>query len=682
MHGKGKSGSKFQAIRKQIMVALPTAPPPGPSTFVVNCLQALLLVEPPFDEGLSHLLISALGQLDPSKRPAYDAVVARGLAASLFYKAVARNVHLEPRIMVKLPVVFDFQLKDVGGAMSFQELGDESKTSVARALIESCVVDLIKTRSYKSAVTLLQQFNLQKCDSQDFVITMATDGHADLAGQWAAYLGKDMLKFLVHRCTEMGEFKIAYKVVQCYKLEEDFPDAYHLYRQSSIRKLVSKGLWDIAVSIAEEDPQLVDYLLTLALEDGDAVKIAEICERFKLDHVPLSLATEPGCWNNDNHFMQLDSLISVENIHWIDSPEGLSFAARYLSGVTIVGIDCEWKADRIKGFGRNKVSILQVASSERVFIFDLITLSKENQCALNSCIKAVFHAPNIIKLGYAVHNDLERLVHSYQEIECFRTCESVLDLQKVAGKRTKGGLSGLAKSVLGRYLDKKTRFSDWEGRPLSQRQLHYAALDAVVLLPIYDHMSSVPSISKSDGWKSPLMSFRVTSKFKKQYDADAMSCQTAMDLPISVCASHEDLVSASCELVGLPIPGLLKSELLEITQAAQLPPPVYKATCIGPLSAVIYHCTVKVAGTTFSGCPAFTKKDAESSAAKVALTNLDGDAYITKQNRKASCSYSLRPKTLYCPSSAYVHFLPKRYLSSIIARMVQRGVYFNVYSKI
>jgi hypothetical protein len=52
-------------------------------------------------------------------------------------------------------------------------------------------------------------------------------------------------------------------------------------------------------------------------------------------------------------------------------------------------------------------------------------------------------------LGYAVHNDFERLLHSYKEVEAFRVCESVLDLQKVFDKEAnKGGLSGLAKVIM------------------------------------------------------------------------------------------------------------------------------------------------------------------------------------------------------------------------------------------
>jgi hypothetical protein len=46
------------------------------------------------------------------------------------------------------------------------------------------------------------------------------------------------------------------------------------------------------------------------------------------------------------------------------------------------------------------------------------------------------------------------------------------------------GLSSLCVAVLGKPLDKSTRMSDWAARPLSDRQTHYAALDAAVLVAI------------------------------------------------------------------------------------------------------------------------------------------------------------------------------------------------------
>lgn len=50
------------------------------------------------------------------------------------------------------------------------------------------------------------------------------------------------------------------------------------------------------------------------------------------------------------------------------------------------------------------------------------------------------------------------------------------------------GLTDVAERYLGKPLDKRSRMSDWERRPLKQTQIHYAALDAHVLVQIYLRM--------------------------------------------------------------------------------------------------------------------------------------------------------------------------------------------------
>ena len=49
------------------------------------------------------------------------------------------------------------------------------------------------------------------------------------------------------------------------------------------------------------------------------------------------------------------------------------------------------------------------------------------------------------------------------------------------------GLSSLVKRVLGKKLDKRQQLSNWEARPLSRMQVHYAALDAWCLLQLMEH---------------------------------------------------------------------------------------------------------------------------------------------------------------------------------------------------
>lgn len=60
--------------------------------------------------------------------------------------------------------------------------------------------------------------------------------------------------------------------------------------------------------------------------------------------------------------------------------------------------------------------------------------------------------------------------------------------EKVADASTSLALTGVAETYLGKPLDKRARMSDWERRPLTHAQLHYAALDAHVLVQILAKM--------------------------------------------------------------------------------------------------------------------------------------------------------------------------------------------------
>ncbi|MCO5550496.1 hypothetical protein L7F22_003983 [Adiantum nelumboides] len=552
--GKGKAGLKFQALRSQVVSSLPSAPPPGPATFIAECLEVLQNIGPPHDEGLSHMLISALCQSNRSNWPDEDASIARRLGGSLFCKALVGEFRMDSRIVVKLPIAFHFDLKDIGNILIPGQSEEVLQVNAAKQFVELYLMDLLKRQLYTGAVSLIKNFGLQTCDYQDLIAEIVDDGQANLAIEWAVHLGKDMLKFLVQHCTETGLYKVAYKVVQQHKLEAEFPDAYHLYRQSSLHKLVGKGLWDVAQSIAEGDALLIDYLVILAMKDNDAEKVVELSERFHLDISPLSPDTESS--NKSSVYLQLESVVSKDKIYWIDSHEGLQFAERALFGVKLVGIDCEWKPDSVRGASPNKVSILQVASSDLVLVLDLISLLKNCQSSLNTFIGYLFHAPDILKLGYAVHNDLERLSRSFVEIDAFRLCESVLDLQTAFGRQFKGGLSGLAKVFLGSSLNKQTRMSDWEMRPLSKKQLHYAALDAAVLLPIFYSIADYsPATEKLQGWESHVTCYRMLHKWK----GDKESVRTT-DLPNSdesMIGSHEELVApAELEAVLLSHPDI------------------------------------------------------------------------------------------------------------------------------
>lgn len=50
----------------------------------------------------------------------------------------------------------------------------------------------------------------------------------------------------------------------------------------------------------------------------------------------------------------------------------------------------------------------------------------------------------MLLVGYNFQCDMKQLAHSYEELECFKHYEMLLDIQNVF-KEPRGGLSGLAK---------------------------------------------------------------------------------------------------------------------------------------------------------------------------------------------------------------------------------------------
>ena len=205
---------------------------------------------------------------------------------------------------------------------------------------------------------------------------------------------------------------------------------------------------------------------------------------------------QPGLVEGETGFLKLQDIgISEENdqIIMIDTKRGLAQASLHFSEIEIdvIGIDSEWLNSN------GNVSILQIATAKKVFIFDMKNLFNAVPVELDKCLQVVFHSTSILKLGYALHHDLRELSKSYGELQCFHYCEApILDLQQ-AFPSVQGGLSGLAKTVLGSPLKKSIRLSGWEKRPLSNSQLHYAALDAAVLIAIYNNECQEPPLSPS-----------------------------------------------------------------------------------------------------------------------------------------------------------------------------------------
>lgn len=53
------------------------------------------------------------------------------------------------------------------------------------------------------------------------------------------------------------------------------------------------------------------------------------------------------------------------------------------------------------------------------------------------------------------------------------------------------GLKSISKEILGKEICKKYTMTNWERRPLNLCQIHYAAMDAYIILKIWDKMEGL-----------------------------------------------------------------------------------------------------------------------------------------------------------------------------------------------
>ena len=60
------------------------------------------------------------------------------------------------------------------------------------------------------------------------------------------------------------------------------------------------------------------------------------------------------------------------------------------------------------------------------------------------------------------------------------------------------GLSSLVKSLFGLPLDKRDQMSDWNKRPLTRDQFLYAALDAFVLVELYNKLLEMSKVAERE----------------------------------------------------------------------------------------------------------------------------------------------------------------------------------------
>ncbi|KGQ36736.1 ribonuclease D [Gallibacterium anatis] len=157
---------------------------------------------------------------------------------------------------------------------------------------------------------------------------------------------------------------------------------------------------------------------------------------------------------------------------------------------SVVALDTEF--ERIRSYYA-KLGLIQLYFGADVALIDPLTITDWQPFI------ALLADANVLKILHASGEDIEIFHQQFQQIPT-----PMLDTQIMAnflGFPQSAGFALLAQHYLQVELDKKASRTDWLKRPLSERQLNYAAADVYYLLPIYQKMATAMASSE---WKTAI----------------------------------------------------------------------------------------------------------------------------------------------------------------------------------
>ncbi|KAG7169011.1 Exonuclease mut-7-like, partial [Homarus americanus] len=310
---------------------------------------------------------------------------------------------------------------------------------------------------------------------------------------------------------------------------------YKYYVENSIQKFTFDSL---VADVLEEHPDLKTIVMDLFVEYCDLQAAVPYVARLQLtsQEIPQQIKNavlqyphlseenknidqyrkhteEEELWDDEaGHFYSLS--IPSEKVVIIDTVDSVERCTKELLSSPLLGIDTEWKPTFGTGAGE-QAALLQLATTNQVFLLDLISL----QPVLKDChwhlIGQMFSDPQITKLGYGIKGDFKVLGHLHAELKKgISNAKNVIDFDQTKSILVKEcpnifshsdvlhkGLSDLIYRCFGLPLDKKEQFSNWAARPLTKSQLMYAALDVRCLLDVYAYLNQQAQDLNIPNWK-------------------------------------------------------------------------------------------------------------------------------------------------------------------------------------
>ena len=186
------------------------------------------------------------------------------------------------------------------------------------------------------------------------------------------------------------------------------------------------------------------------------------------------------------------------NVTFIGTEEEIKLAEPLLDSKWI-GVDWEWRPSLTK-YSITTIALLQIGDKENIYLIDMKALC--NSQVLDELLTKVFTNENTDIIGMSFHNDLSGLAAAVPNLNFFKNITNLYDIQPIFSslynKQASLGLTKIWDAVLGSKICKFEQMANWELRPLRKSQMHYGALDAYILVEIFEKMKAYAEENKID----------------------------------------------------------------------------------------------------------------------------------------------------------------------------------------
>eukprot|EP00198_Chlamydomonas_reinhardtii_P012378 XP_001701715.1 predicted protein [Chlamydomonas reinhardtii] len=291
-----------------------------------------------------------------------------------------------------------------------------------------------------------------------------------------------LLILYVQICIDADRLKSAARATRLFSLRQEFPDIEARYRRSSLARLASKRVWGVAAAFVGTDAELQTELLRAMVEAGEGGLAEEYRKRFGLPPALMAALIDPealAAQEAARAAKYLPLALPSDRVIWADGPEGLAAAAEALAGAQVATADWAVLFDLIAlcGPGSSSSAAAAPGGEQEAAAADATAATTPLDAVLLPLFSRTPAEGGCLVLGFGLSGDLAKLSGSYPAVAAFRRVAATLDVWEL----WRAHLIAQAQAA-------RPKVSDWEARPLSARQMTYAAQDAHVLVRLYGEL--------------------------------------------------------------------------------------------------------------------------------------------------------------------------------------------------